>query len=187
MLGILLYSIAELMKQRRQKLHEVLEALGVLAKLTDANKHLLFRSKLRIKRRHSADSTHETQYEETAANQSEKPSPGGSSKGSEIGLEEKADEEEEQKGGANSYILKSAYDDPTGYCSFLQYMDQSYEEMCEGMKMVEPLCGQLIRQGNLEEFATGNVHKTIFFQEVWSDQIVSVSLRPRLIRDVESG
>ncbi len=185
---MLLQNIAELMRLRKQRLYQTLNALKILLRLTEENKHLLFRSKLKVRRRHSADSSHEVQYEEREKESRSDCSFGKSqsdqqrSPGSGLGSDrESSAGREERKIGANNYMLQSVYDAPVEYCTFLKYLCKSYTDMCVTMKAIEPICTELVRQASLTGFEPGNFHKTIFFNEIWNDQIVSVLSESQLL------
>eukprot|EP01022_Parablepharisma_sp_SALTPOND_P036512 TRINITY_DN996_c0_g1_i1.p5 TRINITY_DN996_c0_g1~~TRINITY_DN996_c0_g1_i1.p5 ORF type:complete len:249 (+),score=27.74 TRINITY_DN996_c0_g1_i1:3126-3872(+) len=174
------------MRLRKQKLYQALSSLNILVKLTEENKHLLFKSKRTIQRRHSADSLNKNQHNEdfemndyqkqkraqTDNNTPQKPIPKSAQQQS----------VNSKKLGNNNYMLQSVYDCTSEYCTFLKFLYRSYGELAEAIKVIEPICKGLMKVSgitfNVENSKItegGSVHKTVFYQEVWNDQIVAVN------------
>jgi len=192
--------------------------------LTEENKHMLFKSKRKIHRRHSADSAHEDQNSEeikaltnngklfsnTQKNISSSASSAGtcaelldndgcthvkhrktqldaphSSQKAHIAAATaaKASESETKKLGRNNFMLQSVYDCPNEYCAFLKYLYKSYSDLAEAIRILEPIGKGLMKISgvqqileNLKSIESGSLHKTIFYSEIWNDQIIAVFL-----------
>ena len=77
-------------------------------------------------------------------------------------------------------MLQSVYDCPSEYCTFLKYLFRSYLELPEAVRVIEPICKGLMKVSGIPSTSEGSdhgdVHKTVFYQEVWNDQIIAVKL-----------
>ena len=159
-------SINVQMRQRRIRLCQKLWELSLPKELNKKNLHLLFSPRTEIKRRHSVNSV-----ERTAVRVDE------------IMEDEVFDYPKEcpliNPGLISSlyqkYVMQTVENDPIAYATFLRFLRQTYDIMCNSSMSLEKFCSKIFKQCYPGYNVTScNIHKSIFLSKILEYKIIKV-------------